>query len=124
MYEGVLDKHPKLKITISHGGGYMPFNYARFTRNWLEKPSTRVKMKEPPAEFLKRLTYDSCVYDQRLLEQLVDVVGEDRIVLGSDYPVGDRKPVAFIEGCKLSREAKDKILWRNASAMLGVSGTR
>jgi aminocarboxymuconate-semialdehyde decarboxylase len=120
MYEGVLDRYPKLKITVSHGGGYMPFNYARFTRNWLEKPSTRVRMKEPPAEFLKRLTYDSCVYDQRLLEQLVGVVGEDRVVLGSDYPVGDRTPVAFIEGCKLSREAKDKILWRNASAMLGI----
>ena len=91
MYEGVLDKYPKLDIVVSHGGGYMPFNYARLTRNWLEKPSTRVNMQHAPADFLKLLTYDSCVYDTNLLEQLVDVVGEDRVVLGSDYPVGDRR---------------------------------
>lgn len=120
MYEGVLDKYPRLNICVSHGGGYMPFNYARLTRNWLEKPSTRVNMTQPPADFLKLLTYDSCVYDPRLLEHLIDVVGEDRVVLGSDYPVGDRKPLALIDSCRLSTEVKDKILWGNATRILGL----
>ena len=124
MYEGVVDKYPGLDICISHGGGYMPFNLGRISRNWLEKPSTRVHMKQPPADFLKMLTYDSCVYDRGLLEALVAVVGEDRVVLGSDYPVGDRKPIAFIEGCNLSAAAKEKILWRNAAHMLGIETSR
>lgn len=121
MYEGVLEKYPALDITISHGGGYMPFNFARFTRNWIEKPATRVNMSAPPADFLKRLNYDSCVYDAGLLERLVEVVGEDRIVLGSDYPVGDSDPLAMIEACRLSEDAKDKIVWRNAARILGLS---
>ncbi len=124
MYEGVLDRYPELDITISHGGGYMPFNFARFNRNWLEKPATRVNMKAPPAEFLKRLTYDSCVYDAGLLERLVEIVGEDRVVLGSDYPVGDRDPLAMIETCGLSAEVKDKIIWRNAARVLGLDAAR
>jgi len=117
----VLDKYPKLDIVVSHGGGYMPFNYARLTRNWLEKPSTRVNMKQAPADFLKLLTYDSCVYDTSLLESLVDIVGADRVVLGSDYPVGDRKPLEFIAATKLSAEVKEKILWRNAERVLAVT---
>ena len=121
MYEGVLDKYPRLNITVSHGGGYMPYNYARLTRNWLEKPSTRVHMKQPPADFLKLLTYDSCVYDTGLLEQLVDIVGADRVVLGSDYPVGDRDPLAFIAACKLPAEVKEKVLWGNAERVLGMA---
>ena len=118
MYEGVLDKYPDLRIVVSHGGGYMPFNHARLTRNWLEKPSTRVNMAAAPADFLKRLTYDSCVYDTGLVEQLVDIVGEDRVVLGSDYPVGDRDPLAFIAACRLSAEVKERILWGNAESVL------
>lgn len=124
MYEGVIDRHPDLRICISHGGGYMPFNFARQTRNWLEKPATRVNMRQPPADFLRMLWYDSCVYDQGLLELLVGVVGEDRVVLGSDYPVGDRNPVAMIESAQLSAEAKEKIIWRNAASLLGLDMSR
>lgn len=118
MYEGVLEKFPKLEICISHGGGYMPFNFARIKRNWLEKPSTRVNMSAPPAEFLKRLTYDSCVYDAGLLRQLVEIVGADRVVLGSDYPVGDADPLAMIDACAFAPEVREKILWRNAERIL------
>ena len=120
MYEGILDKFPKLKVCISHGGGYMPFNFGRFNRNWLEKPSTRVNMKQPPADFLKMLWYDSCLYDAGLVKRLVEIVGEDRIMLGSDYPVGDRKPVEFIRSCGLTTQQGDKILRGNAETFLGL----
>lgn len=120
MYEGVLDRHPGLKICISHGGGYMPFCFARQTRNWIEKPATRVNMKQPPADFLRMLWYDSCVYDRAMLEALVEVVGRDRVVLGSDYPVGDRDPLAMIESCNFSSEVKEMIAWRNAAGLLGL----
>lgn len=121
MYEGVIDRHPALRICISHGGGYMPFNFARQTRNWLEKPATRINMSRTPADFLRMLWYDSCVYDPCLLAQLVDVVGEDRVILGSDYPVGDPDPLALVEASALPSSAREAIAWRNARAFFGLA---
>jgi aminocarboxymuconate-semialdehyde decarboxylase len=121
MYEGILDTFPKLKICISHGGGYMPYYMGRIARNYVEKPATRVNMKKSPAEYLRMLCYDSCVYEPEVLEALVKRVGADRVVLGSDYPVGEPKPIEFVEGCALSAADKEKIVAVNAAALFGVT---
>ena len=122
MYEGVLDAFPTLKICVSHGGGYMPFYTGRIARNYLEKPSTRVNMTKPPGEYLRMLFYDTCVYDPVTLEQLVARVGADRVLMGSDYPVGETKPVAFVEQTAgLSSSDKDKIIGGNAANLFGLA---
>jgi len=121
MYEGIFDAFPQLKICISHGGGYMPYYMGRIARNYLEKPATRVNMKKSPAEYLRMLYYDSCVYETEVLEALVKRVGADRVVLGSDYPVGEPKPVEFVESCALSAEDKEKIIEVNAARLFGVT---
>ncbi len=105
-YEGILDAYPKLKICVSHGGGYMPYYMGRIARNYLEKPATRVNMSKSPAEYLRMLYFDSCVYETEVLEALVKRVGADRVLLGSDYPVGEPKPIEFIEFCALSRRRR------------------
>lgn len=120
MYEGVLETFPKLRVCISHGGGYMPFYMGRIERNWLEKPTTRQNMKRPPSEFLRMLWYDSCVYDPRALRMLAETVGADRIVLGTDYPVGDRDPAAFIASCGFEKPVADAILRGNSERMLSA----
>ena len=96
MYDGVLERLPKLKICISHGGGYMPFYMGRIDRNYLEKANTRVNMSKPPIDYLRMLYFDSCVYERAVLQHLVDKVGADRVLLGSDYPVGETKPIEFV----------------------------
>jgi aminocarboxymuconate-semialdehyde decarboxylase len=121
MYEGILDAFPQLKICISHGGGYMPFYIGRIARNYAEKPATRVNMKKSPGEYLRMLYYDSCVYEPEALEALVKRVGADRVLLGSDYPVGEPKPVEFVESCALAEEDKEKIIGVNAAQLLGVT---
>ena len=63
IYEGILDAYPKLKICVSHGGGYMPYYMGRIARNYLDKPATRVNMSKSPAEYLRMLYFDSCVYE-------------------------------------------------------------
>ena len=118
MYEGVLESFPKLRVCVSHGGGYMPYYMGRIERNWVEKPTTRQNMKRPPAEYLRMLWYDSCVYDPRALRVLADTVGADRIVLGTDYPVGDRKPAGFIASCGFDAPVAQAILRGNAERML------
>jgi len=119
-YEGILDTFPQLKICISHGGGYMPYYMGRITRNYLEKPATRVNMKKSPAEYLRMLYYDSCVYETEVLEALVQRVGADRVLLGSDYPVGEPKPIEFVEACALTAADKEKINGTNAARLFGV----
>src|SRR4029078_2954424 len=122
MYDGVLESFPKLKICISHGGGYMPFYMGRIDRNYLEKANTRVNMSKPPIDYLRMLYFDSCVYETAVLQHLVDKVGADRVLLGSDYPVGETKPIEFVTGTKtLSTEEKERILGANAAALLGVA---
>jgi aminocarboxymuconate-semialdehyde decarboxylase len=121
MYEGILDAFPALKICISHGGGYMPLALGRIARNYLEKPSTRANMTKSPAEYLRMLYYDSCVYEPEVLAHLVDRVGADRVILGSDYPVGETKPVEFVNSAPLSTIDKQKIISSNAIALFSHS---
>lgn len=121
MYEGVLDAFPKLKICVAHGGGYLPYYIGRLDRNYIEKPYTKINMSRSPSEYLKFFWYDSCVYNPDILEYLVEKVGADRVILGSDFPVGEEEPVDFVNKCtKLSAADKDKIIWKNAAELFAV----
>ena len=122
-YEGVLDAYPKLKLCIAHGGGYLPYYAGRVDRNFREKWFTRTNMKKSPTEYMKKnFWYDSCVYNPDMLEFLVRKVGASRIVLGSDYPVGEADPVGFIRKARgLSAADKENILGRTAAKLLGLS---
>ena len=122
-YEGVLDACPKLKICIAHGGGYLPFYAGRVDRNFFGKGFTRVNMSKSPSEYMRRhFWYDSCVYNVDMLENLVRKVGASRIVLGSDYPVGERDPIGFVRRARgLSTSDKEDILGRTAAKLLGLS---
>jgi aminocarboxymuconate-semialdehyde decarboxylase len=122
MYDGVLEAFPRLKICISHGGGYMPYYMGRIDRNYAEKANTRVNMKKPPIDYLRMLYFDSCVYERPVLQHLVDKVGAERVLLGSDYPVGEAKPIEFVTDiATLSAAQKEKIVASNAAALLGLA---
>jgi aminocarboxymuconate-semialdehyde decarboxylase len=122
MYEGILDAYPKLKICVSHGGGYMPFYMGRIMRNYLEKPATRVNMTKPPDDYLRMLHYDTCVYDPAALRALVDRVGAERVMLGSDYPVGESDPVGFVARMEgLAAADREKITGGNAARLLNMA---
>jgi aminocarboxymuconate-semialdehyde decarboxylase len=121
MYEGVLDAFPHLKICVAHGGGYLPYYIGRLDRNHHEKPYTKINMTRTPSEYLKCFYYDSCVYNVDILEYLVGKVGADRVILGSDFPVGEEEPVAFINrSTHLSDADKEKIIWKNAASLFRV----
>lgn len=92
--EGVLDELPNLDFIACHGGGAFPYLAARFDIMWERTMSPR-KNQAPPSTYLRRLWYDSIVYDQSTLEFLVERVGADRVLYGSDYPfsIGDMQGV-------------------------------
>lgn len=87
---GFLDEFPRLELIASHGGGTMPYLAARFDRMWEMGTGTR-RIQQPPSSYFRRLWFDSIVYDQPTLEFLVERVGVDRVLYGSDYPflIGD-----------------------------------
>jgi aminocarboxymuconate-semialdehyde decarboxylase len=122
MYDGVLETFPRLKICVSHGGGYMPYYMGRIDRNYAEKANTRVNMSKPPIDYLRMLYFDSCVYELAVLQHLVDKVGAERVLLGSDYPVGEAKPVEFVTDTQtLSPAQQERIMGTNAAALLGLA---
>jgi aminocarboxymuconate-semialdehyde decarboxylase len=78
-------------------------------------------MSKPPIDYLRMLYFDSCVYEKPVLRNLVEKVGADRVLLGSDYPVGETKPIEFVrETERLSESQKDMIVRSNATELLGL----
>jgi len=121
-YEGVLDAHPKLKLCIAHGGGYLPYYSGRMDRNYREKQFTRTHMTKSPSDYMREhFWYDSCLYNVDVLAFLVRKVGASRVVMGSDYPVGEHDPVGFVKSARLPAADEAAILGRNAARLLGLS---
>src|SRR5262249_18130801 len=103
----------------------MPYYMGRIDRNYVEKANTRINMRKPPIEYLRMLYFDSCVYERAVLQHLVQKVGADRILLGSDYPVGETKPVDFVAATDaLSQTQQRQIIRSNARALFGLDGRR
>ena len=122
IYEGVLERLPELKIVVAHGGGYLPHYYGRLDRNVKAHPHSAVNISRKPSEYLRNLHYDTCLYEPAMLEALVARVGPDRIVMGSDYPVGDTDPVGFVIRCDaLSPAEADMVLGGTAGQLLGLT---
>ena len=119
---GVLEACPNVRICIAHGGGPTCYTISRVDRNWHDRPPTRNTPK-PPSEYLRKLYYDTVIADEEALRYLLDKVGAERVVLGSDWPFVPWKPSpgGWVQGLKsLSQEEKDKILWKNLETLLGL----
>ena len=122
IFGGVLDAFPKLEISLPHGGGVLPILRGRLDRGFDLRLECKT-IRKPPSTYLKRFTYDTITYDEALLEDLIKLVGADRILVGSDYcfDIAYEEPVRFLNGVKsLTGEQKQQILWRNAAKLLNL----
>jgi len=120
---GVMDEFPDLKICLGHGGGYTCFGIGRMDHGWQVRSEARVHITQPPSTYLRRFYYDCIVYTEPALRFLIDSVGADRVVFGTDWPYDMALdwPVAWVLGMKgLSQEEKEAILWKNLERLLGL----
>jgi aminocarboxymuconate-semialdehyde decarboxylase len=123
IFDGVLERHPKLKIVLPHAGGYLAHYWARMDHAWKARPDCRVRIKRKPSSYLEKFYFDTITFDQTMLRQMVQRYGADHVVLGTDYPydMGMEHPVDFIGGTKgLSSADKERIMGGNAAKLLNI----
>jgi aminocarboxymuconate-semialdehyde decarboxylase len=123
VFGGVMDAHPDLKIVLGHGGGYTCFGIGRMDHGWQVRSEARVHITQPPSAYLRRFYYDCIVYDEPALRYLIDRVGVDRVVFGTDWPYDMALdwPVSWILGmASLTQEEKEAILWKNLERLLNL----
>ena len=123
VHGGVLDAHPDLKIVLGHGGGYTCYGIGRMDHAWQVRTEARAHITQPPSAYLRRFYYDCIVYTEEALRFLIDSVGVDRVVFGTDWPYDMALdwPVAWVLGMtSLSPEEKDAILCKNLERLLGI----
>jgi len=120
IFEGTLDRHPGVRIVAAHGGGYLPLYINRSDHAHAVRPEA-CGCVHPPAEYLKRIWFDSLVYKPDHLHRLIDAVGLSQIVLGTDYPfdMGHYDPAALLAG--LAPDQQAAIAGGNAAALLGLA---
>ncbi|WP_071394029.1 amidohydrolase family protein [Bacillus tuaregi] len=86
LLSGIVDKYPNVKILFAHGGGFLPYQIGRLDKGYEKWNLVSSNLQAPPSEYLKRFWYDTVLWNPDSLDFLVRMVGEDRVVAGSDYP--------------------------------------
>ena len=86
IFDGVLERHPNLKILAVHGGGYLASYAGRIDHAWGARSDCHGYLPHPPTTYLKKIYFDSVVFTPHQLQELVRLYGADKIVMGTDYP--------------------------------------
>jgi aminocarboxymuconate-semialdehyde decarboxylase len=134
---GVAEKYPGLRLAFSHAAGGFPLVLTRaqwfWGRTWNEEPpGERGPEAEPwaapigPAELARRFYYDSLVFDRRAISYLIDMLGADRLLIGSDFPAMPREQPAgrTLRSMGLPDADLADITWHNCFRFLGIEPSK
>jgi aminocarboxymuconate-semialdehyde decarboxylase len=120
VYGGVMDKYPGLKICLAHAGGYVPYALDRLDRGWEVWPGERGRTTDRPSTYVDRFYYDTVTFTERNLRFMLDVLGSERVVFGTDWPA----PMQVFDAVEhyqqvecLSEAERDDLLWRTAAGI-------
>ncbi|WP_286262580.1 amidohydrolase family protein [Thalassotalea atypica] len=124
IFGGVLARLPQLKIAFAHGGGSFPATIGRIEHGFNVRPDLcAVDCDINPREFLKQIYLDTLVHDKLALKYLIDLMGAERLALGTDYPfpLGELEPGKLIENAGLDLPTKKQLLHGSALDWLGLT---
>ncbi len=127
IFEGVMERYPKLKVVLPHAGGYLAHYWARMDHAWEARPDCRTVLKRKPSASLEKFYFDTLAFDPGMLKHLIERFGAEHVLLGTDYPydMGVEEPVGFINRVAgLSPAERTDIMGGNAARLLGISARR
>jgi len=124
IFSGLFEELPDLKLILLHGGGYQPFYTSRADHTWKVRPETRVHIPDhAPSYYMKRLYYDTMVFQPIYLRHLIEIVGSDRVMLGTDYPfdMAETDPNGLIDRVEgLTDDERQAIRGGTAARLFGI----
>jgi aminocarboxymuconate-semialdehyde decarboxylase len=111
IFSGVLDRFPDLQIVLLHGGGFLPYQYGRLDRGREVRPEPKEHGAGMPRDYLRRFLFDTIVFSPKVLRYLIDAVGADRVLIGTDYPfdMGDYTPLKRLEETGMDAQTQKTI---------------
>lgn len=117
---GLFERHPALTVVLAHGGGYFPYQLGRLDHAYRVRPGAFNGLPKPPSAYLGNIICDSLTHDAQALRFLLDRVGSDHVVLGTDYPftMACDTPVESVEALSLPRAEHVAVLGGTLSRLL------
>jgi aminocarboxymuconate-semialdehyde decarboxylase len=122
MFSGALDELRDLKMLLAHGGGFLPYQIGRFEHGSKVRPDTAAVTKSRPFEMFKQFYFDALTHDPLAIRHLIDRVGSERVVLGTDSPfdMGEEQPVERLDAVPgLTAKEREDLSFRSALALFG-----
>ena len=123
IFDGVLERYPRLKIILSHGGGYAAAYTARMDHAWGARPDCRGRISRPPSTYMEQVHFDTIVFATDQLDHLHRKFGADHLLIGTDYAfdMGEYDPVEHVQQTPgIDAEGVTKICGGNAVALFGL----
>lgn len=123
IFGGIMDRYPQLKICFSHGGAMIPYQYGRLAKGYNVRNEIQGVCEKDPSWYLDKFYYDTITHNSSALKYLIDTVGAQRILLGSDDPfdMGDSTPVNTVINVPQIRKIDcERILNRNAAKIFTI----
>lgn len=123
IFGGVFEKYKKLKVCFAHGGGSFLPTISRIEHGWDCRPDlVAIDNAHNPKNYLGKFWVDSHVCDHKMLQYIIDLVGADKVMQGSDYPfpLGEAIPGELVRSAPISEIEKEKIMGLSAKSWLGI----
>lgn len=119
IFAGVFDRYPDLKVLAAHGGGYLPHYIGRSDHAWSVRPEIQ-SCANLPSSYLKKIWFDTVIFDDTYLGYLIDNVGADRVAFGTDYAfdMGDYDVDRLAKS--LPDVTRETVMSGTAAALLGL----
>lgn len=122
VFGGVFDRHPNLRVCLSHAGGVLPFLLGRLEHGQSVRPEAGDRCKHPFTSYLKNFYVDTITYRKDTLRFVLEVMPKGHVFMGTDYPydMADRDPVGFVKAAVEDHRLTDQIMGENLAPILGL----
>ena len=122
MFSGALDELRSLRILLAHGGGFLPYQIGRFEHGHTVRADTAAITQSKPLRMFEQFYFDALTHHPQAIRHLIDMVGSERVVIGTDSPfdMGEEQPVERLNAVpRLSEKEREDVCYRSALRLFG-----